>query len=77
MYKTPVIYRVGTASELVQTKLVGHGDGSNAGFSKIQLPPSLEVGGRASELIQAHMKGSIDGSNTGQSLIQCAPALET
>jgi hypothetical protein len=77
MYKTPVIHKVGTASKLIQTKVTGSGDGTNAGFSKIQLPPSLEVAGPASELIQAHMQGHGDGSNAGHSLVQCNPALET
>jgi hypothetical protein len=77
MYKTPVIHKVGTASKLIQTKVTGSGDGTNAGFSKIQLPPSLEVIGSASDLIQCHMQGSGDGTNAGFSLVPCAPPLET
>jgi hypothetical protein len=77
MYNNPVIDEVGTASKLIQTKVTGSSDGTNAGFSKIQLLPSLEVVGPASELIQCHMKGSGDGTNAGFSLVPCGPPLET
>jgi hypothetical protein len=74
---TPLIAEVGRASELVQNKVIGTGDGTNAGFSFVQLPSSLEIAGPASDLIQAQMKGSADGSNAGHSLIQCSPEMES
>jgi hypothetical protein len=77
MYKKPIIQQVGEASRLVQTKTVDSGDGTNAGFSRVQMSPLLEVVGNASELVQAHIKGSSDGTNAAHSLVQCSPALET
>jgi hypothetical protein len=76
MYVKPTIHKSGNASREIQTKVLGSGDGTAAGFSRIQMPPSLEVVGQASELVQASVKGTNDGSNTGHSLIQCSPALE-
>jgi hypothetical protein len=74
---TPLIVEVGRASRLIQTKITGNGDGTNAGFSRVQMTPSLEVAGPASDLIQAQMKGGGDGSNAGHSLIQCPPEIES
>ena len=74
--KTPLITEVGRASELVQSKHVGTGDGTNAGFSRVQMPPSLELAGPASRLVQAQITGKGDGSNAGHSLIQCSSQLE-